>query len=138
MAQTTYQHPVDKIFHPQIGRNVEVFVDDMLVKSKEVQNHVTDLEETFSIWRKYRLKLNLGKCAFGVQGGCFLGFMVTKRGIKANPLNIKTILDMKAPVNIKEVQQLTEKKDSLSCFISMTTKKNLPFFKAMRKAKNVE
>ncbi|KAL0401563.1 UNVERIFIED_CONTAM: hypothetical protein Slati_4186200 [Sesamum latifolium] len=78
-AGATYQRLVDKIFCPQIGRNVEVYVDDMLVKSKKAADHVKDLEETFSVLRKYKLKLNPAKCAFGVQGGRFLGFMVTQR-----------------------------------------------------------
>ncbi|KAK4390035.1 Retrovirus-related Pol polyprotein from transposon [Sesamum angolense] len=102
-AGVTYQRLVDKIFRPQIGRNVELYVDNMLVKSKEAQNHVADLEETFSILRKYKLKLNPRKCAFEVRGGHFLSFMVTQRGIEANPLKIKLILDMKAPTNINEV-----------------------------------
>ncbi|KAL0463074.1 UNVERIFIED_CONTAM: hypothetical protein Slati_0195000 [Sesamum latifolium] len=85
----TYQRLVDKIFHPQIGRNVEVYVYDMLLK--KAQNHVADLKETFSVLKKYRLKLNPGICAFGVQGGHFLGFMVTQRGIEANPFKIKVI-----------------------------------------------
>ncbi|KAL0412207.1 UNVERIFIED_CONTAM: Pro-Pol polyprotein [Sesamum latifolium] len=76
-AGATYKRLVDKIFRPQIGRNVEVYVDDMLVKSKKAEEHVKDLEETFSVLRKYKLKLNPAKCAFGVQGGRFLGFMVT-------------------------------------------------------------
>ncbi|KAL0341138.1 UNVERIFIED_CONTAM: hypothetical protein Sradi_4630600 [Sesamum radiatum] len=63
----TYQHLVDRIFHPQIKRNVEVCADGMLVKSKEAKDHITDLEETFSVLRNYRLKLNLEKCVFGVQ-----------------------------------------------------------------------
>ncbi|KAL0420830.1 UNVERIFIED_CONTAM: hypothetical protein Slati_3105900 [Sesamum latifolium] len=68
-AGATYQRLVDKIFRPQIGRNVEVYVDDTLVKSKKAQDHVADLEETFSVLRKYKLKLNPGKCALGIQGG---------------------------------------------------------------------
>ncbi|KAL0445134.1 UNVERIFIED_CONTAM: hypothetical protein Slati_2236100 [Sesamum latifolium] len=103
-AGATYQRLVDKIFSPQIGHNVEVYVDDMLVKSKKAQDHIADLEETFYVLRKYKLKLNPGKYAFGVQGGRFLGFMVTQRGIKANPLKIKAILDMKAPSSVNEVQ----------------------------------
>ncbi|KAL0411345.1 UNVERIFIED_CONTAM: hypothetical protein Slati_3724200 [Sesamum latifolium] len=98
----TYQRLVDNIFHPQIGRNVEVYVDDMLVKSKEAGDHVVDLEETFSILRKYRLKLNPAKCMFRVRQGRFLGFMVTQRGIEPNHLKIKAILDMKAPTNAFE------------------------------------
>ncbi|KAL0411268.1 UNVERIFIED_CONTAM: putative enzymatic polyprotein [Sesamum latifolium] len=103
-AGATYQWLVDKIFCPQIGRNVEVYIDDMLVKSKEAQDHVTDLGKTFSVLIKYKLKLNPGKCAFRVRGGRFLGFMVTERGIEASPLRIKAILDMKAPTNVNEVQ----------------------------------
>ncbi|KAL0361700.1 UNVERIFIED_CONTAM: Transposon Ty3-G Gag-Pol polyprotein [Sesamum radiatum] len=106
-AGATYQRLVDKIFHSQIGRNMEVYIDDMLAKSKKAQDHVADLEETFSVLRKYKLKLNLGKCAFGVQGGRFLGYMVTQRGIEANPSKIKAILDMKTPSNVNEVQRLT-------------------------------
>ncbi|KAL0430898.1 UNVERIFIED_CONTAM: polyprotein [Sesamum radiatum] len=77
-AGATYQRLVDKIFRPQIGRNVEVYVDDMLDKSKKAEEHVKDLEETISVLRKYKLKLNRAKCSLGVQGGCFLGFMVTQ------------------------------------------------------------
>ncbi|KAL0462968.1 UNVERIFIED_CONTAM: Pro-Pol polyprotein [Sesamum latifolium] len=79
-AGATYQRLVDKIFQPQLGRNMEVYVDDMLVKSKKAHHHVEDLEETFAVLRKYRLKHNPKKCAFGVSAGRFLGFM-TQRGL---------------------------------------------------------
>ncbi|KAL0420910.1 UNVERIFIED_CONTAM: Pro-Pol polyprotein [Sesamum latifolium] len=137
-AAATYQRLVDKIFCPQIGRNVEVFVDDMLVKSKRARDHVANIEETFSVLRKYRLKLNPSKCAFGVRGGRFLGFMVTQRGVEANPLKIKAILDMKAPTSVNEVQRLTERIVALSRFISKAAEKNLPFFKILRKVKTFE
>ncbi|KAK4394432.1 hypothetical protein Sango_1597500 [Sesamum angolense] len=88
--------------------------------------------------KNYRLKLNPRECAFGVQGGCFLGFMVTQRGIEANPLKIQAILDMKAPTNVNEVQKLTGKIDVLSRFISKAAEKNLHFFKVLRKAKRFE
>ncbi|KAL0458917.1 UNVERIFIED_CONTAM: Pro-Pol polyprotein [Sesamum latifolium] len=88
-------------------RNKEVYVDDMLVKRKKATDHVKDLEETLSVLRKYKLKLNPAKCTFGVQGGRFLGFMVTQRGIEANPLKIKAIIDMKAPTCLNEAQRLT-------------------------------
>ncbi|KAL0318173.1 UNVERIFIED_CONTAM: Retrovirus-related Pol polyprotein from transposon [Sesamum calycinum] len=90
----TYQRLVDKIFRPQLGRNMKVYVDDMLVKSKEAYNNMEDLEETFAVLRKYGLKLNPRKCTFGVSGGYFLGFMATQRGIEANPTKIKAIWDM--------------------------------------------
>ncbi|KAL0409721.1 UNVERIFIED_CONTAM: hypothetical protein Sradi_1906500 [Sesamum radiatum] len=105
-AGATYQRLVDKIFRPQLGKNMKVYVDDMLVKSKNAQDHMEDLNKTFAVLRRYRLKLNHGKCAFGVSGGRFLGFMVTQRDIEANPDKIKAILDMGAPTNINEVQRL--------------------------------
>ncbi|KAL0420201.1 UNVERIFIED_CONTAM: Ribonuclease HI [Sesamum latifolium] len=122
-AGATYQRLVDKIFRSQIGINVEVYIDDMLVKSKKAEEHVKDLEETFSVLRKYKLKLNPAKCDFGVQGGRFLGFMVTQRGIEANSLKIKAIIDMKAPNCLNEAQRLTGKIAALSQFISKSVKR---------------
>lgn len=99
----TYQRLVDKVFAAQKGRNVEVYVDDMIVKSKKVEDHLAGLEETFATLRQFRMKLNPKKCAFGVQSGKFLGFLVDQRGIEANPDKIKAICDMKEPRSIKEV-----------------------------------
>ncbi|KAL0386199.1 UNVERIFIED_CONTAM: hypothetical protein Sradi_3014200 [Sesamum radiatum] len=110
----------------------------MLVKSKKAGEHVKDLEETFSILRKYKLKLNPAKCAFGVQGGRFLGFMVTQRGIEANPLKIKAIIDMKTPTCLNEAQRVTGRIGALSRFISKSAEKSLTFFKTLRKAKTFE
>ncbi|KAL0401879.1 UNVERIFIED_CONTAM: Retrovirus-related Pol polyprotein from transposon.6 [Sesamum latifolium] len=137
-AGATYQRLVDKIFRPQIERKVKVYVDDMLVKSKRAEDHVADLEQTLSVLRKYRLKLNQSKCAFGVRGGRFLGFMVTQRGIKANPLKIKAILDMKVPTSVNEVQRLIGRIVALSRFISKAAEKSLPFLKILRKEKTFE
>ncbi|KAL0462908.1 UNVERIFIED_CONTAM: Retrovirus-related Pol polyprotein from transposon [Sesamum latifolium] len=134
-AGATYQRLIDKIFRPQIDRYIEVCVDDMLVKSKKVQEHVKDLEETFSVLRKYKLKLNPAKCAFRVQSGCFLGFMVIQRGIETNPLKIKAIIDMKAPTCLNEAQRLTGRIAALSRFIFKSAEKSLPFFKTLRNAK---
>ncbi len=90
------------MFLDQIGRNVEVYIDDMLVKSKEEGGHLDDLEETFKTLCKYQMKLNPSKCAFGVSSSKFLGFMVSQRGIEANPDKIKAILEMQPPRTIKE------------------------------------
>ena len=76
-AGTTYQRLMNKMFAPQIGRNVQVYVDDMLVKSRWEEDHLKDLKETFDTLRSYNMKLNPGKCAFGVMAGKFLGFMVS-------------------------------------------------------------
>ena len=89
-----YQRLVNHMFHPQIGRSVEVYVDDMLVKSLGEEKHLDDLQETFDILRQYNIKLNPSKCAFGVSSGKFLGFMVSYRGIEANPDKIQAILDI--------------------------------------------
>ena len=92
------------MFRPQIGRNVEVYVDDMLVKSLDKKKHLEDLQETFDILRQYNMKLNPSKCAFEVSSGKFLGFMVSQRRIEANPNKIQAILNMEPPKNVKEVQ----------------------------------
>jgi hypothetical protein len=81
----TYKRLVNRMFSDQIGRNVEVYVDDMLVKSRKAISHLADLEETFNTLRRYQMKLNPAKCAFGVSSGKFMGFMVSSRGIEANP-----------------------------------------------------
>ena len=122
------------MFRPQIGRNVEVYVDDMLVKSIDEGNHLDDLQETFETLRQYKMKLNPSKCAFGVSSGKFLGFMVLQRGIEVNPDKIQAILDMEPPKNIKEVQSLTGRVAALNRFVSKATDKCLPFFKVLRKA----
>ena len=85
---------------------MEVYVDDMLVKSLDEERHLDDLQETFDTLRRYNMKLNPSKCAFGVSLGKFLGFMVSHRGIEANPDKVQAILNMEPPRNIKEVQSL--------------------------------
>ena len=83
---------MNKIFSKQIRRNMEVYVDDILVKSKEELAHLDDLRETFATLRQYQMKLNPNKCAFGVASGKLLGFMVSQRGIEANPEKVRAIL----------------------------------------------
>ena len=107
-AGATYQRLVNHMFCPQIGQNVEVYLDDMLVKSLDEKKHSDNLQETFDMLRRYNMKLNPSKCAFGVSSGKFLGFMVSYRGIEANPDKIQAILNIELPRNIKEVQFLTE------------------------------
>ena len=80
----TYQRLVNQMFNKQIGRNVRVYVDDMLIKSKEEEDHLNDLKEMFNTLRQYSMKLNPYKCAFGISSGKFLGFVVSQRGIEAN------------------------------------------------------
>ena len=100
---------VNRMFSHQIGRNVEVYVDDMLVKSKDEANHLDDLKETFSTLHKYNMKLNPAKCVFVVALGKFLGFVVSQQGIEANPEKVKEIIEVKSPKTVKEVQSLIGK-----------------------------
>ena len=133
-AGATYQRLVDHMFRPQIGWNVDVYVDDMLVKSIDEGSHLDDLQETFETRRRYKMKLNPSKCAFGVSSGKFLWFMASQRRIEANPNKIQAILDMEPPKNIKEVQSLTGRVAALNRFVSKATDKCLPFFKVLKKA----
>ena len=93
----TYQRLVNHMFRPQIGRNVEVYIDNMLVKSQDEEKHLDNLQETFDTLRQYNMRLNPNKCAFGVLSGKFLGFMVSHKGIEANPNKIQAVLNMKPP-----------------------------------------
>ena len=125
---------VNRMFSHQIGRNVEVYVDDMLVKSKDEANHLDDLKETFSTLRKYNMKLNPAKCVFAVALVKFLGFMVSQQGIEVNPDKVKAIIEVKSPKTMKEVQSLTRKVAALNKFFSRATDKCMPFFKVLKKA----
>ncbi|XP_073016710.1 uncharacterized protein [Primulina eburnea] len=133
-AGATYQRLMDKVFEKQLGRNLEVYVDDILGKSKEVMNFIDDLEETFTTLISYGIKLNPAKCIFGVKSGKFLGFIVTERGIEVNQEKVKSVLCMPSPRSVKEVQKLTGRIASLSRFISRSAHRSYPFFQVLRKA----
>jgi len=96
-----------RIFQDKIGRTVEVYIDDMVVKSKQEIRHVEDLEGVFEVLRQHKLRLNAEKCAFGVRVGKFLGYLITTRGIEVNPDQIEAVKRLKSPSNPKEVQVLT-------------------------------
>ena len=103
-AMATYQMMVTKIFRPLMGKSLEVCINDMLVKYKERPDHTRHLQETFELLRRHIMKLNPLKCAFGVSLGKFLGFMSTQRGIEANPIQLKAIMNSQTPVSRKGVQ----------------------------------
>ena len=132
-AGATYQRLRNKMFAHQIGRNVQVYMDDMLVKSLRENNHLDDLQETFDTLRLYNMKRNPSKCVFGVIAGKFLGFMVSQRGIKVNPEKVRAIMELKPPRMMKEVQSLNGKIAALNRFVSKATDKCLPFFRTLRK-----
>ncbi|XP_024033590.1 uncharacterized protein LOC112095713 [Citrus clementina] len=137
-TRATYQRLVNKVFKPLIGHTIEVYVDDMITKSKELKDHVKHLEETFELLRRYEMKLNPEKCAFGVSSDKFLGFMVSHRRIEANPEKIRAITEMRSPRTVKEVQSLTGKLAALNRFISRATDKCHPFFQTIKKGRKMK
>ena len=137
-AGTTYQKLVDKVFADQNGRNIEVYVDYSIVKSKTDREHLADLEETFNTLRKYNMKLNPKKRVFGVRVGKFLGFMVSKRGIDANPDKVQALMNLPEPKGVKDIQRLTGRMAALTRFISKLVDKALPFFALLRGNKKFE
>lgn len=96
-AGFTYQRMMTRMFESQLGKSIEVYINDMVVKSKVVSEHVKDLENIFEALRRHKLRLNASKCSFGVGLGKFLGYMVTHRGIEVNPDQIKAIHNLQAP-----------------------------------------
>ena len=100
---STYQRMMTKMFEPQLGKNVEVYIDDMVVKSMLVFEHIMDLTNIFEILREHKLRLNASKCSFGVASGKFLRYMVTHREIEVNPDQIKAINNLQPPQNPKKV-----------------------------------
>ena len=120
-----YQRLMNKMFAHQIERNVQVYLDDMLVKSIWEDDHLKDIQETFDTLQSYNMKLNPSKCAFGVTIGKFLGFMVFQRGIEVNPNKIQAIMELTSLKTVKEVQILNSKVAALNRFISRATDKCL-------------
>ena len=113
-----------------------MYVDDSILKSKKEENLILDLKETFeNIWR-HNMRLNPKKCVFGIMAGKFLGFMVSQRGIGANPAKVQTFLDLAESKSKKDVMRFTGRMAALSRFIAKSVEKYLPFFKVLRGNKN--
>ena len=117
-AGSTYRRMMTRMFEPQLGKSIEVYIDDMVVKSKVVFEHIGDLRNIFEILRKHKLRRNASKCSFGVGSSKFLGYLVTHRGIEVNPDQIKAINNLQPSRNPKEVQKLTRMTVALNRFIS--------------------
>ena len=126
------------MFEPQLGKYIEVYIDDMVVKSKVVSEHMGDLGNIFKILRKHNLRLNASKCSVGMGSGKVLGYMVTHRRIKVNPDQIKVIKSLQPLRNPKEAQKLTGMTATLNQFISRSTNRCKPFFLLMNKWKGFE
>jgi hypothetical protein len=128
----TYQCAIQMCFADQLHRNVEAYVDDVVIKTRNPDGLIVDLEETFSSLCRFRWKLNPTKCIFKVPSGKLLGFIISIRGIEANPVKISAITDMGAPATIKDVQKLTGYMAALNRFISRLGKRGLTFFKLLK------
>ena len=135
-ARFTYQRMVTRMFESQIGRNMEAYIDDMVIRSRQVEEHLADLGETFSVLRKHKLRLNAAKCSFGVSLGKFLGYMITHRRIEVNPEQIKAINSLHPPRNPKEVHKLTRMAAALNKFIFQSADRCHPFFQLLHKWKD--
>ncbi|GJZ44060.1 reverse transcriptase domain-containing protein [Tanacetum coccineum] len=134
-ARETYQRLVDKAFHKHIGRNLEVYVDDLVIKSRMEDEIVRDIEETFKTLREINMKLNPKKCTFGVEEGMFLGYKVNSKGLKVCPDKVDVVLSLPSPKCLKDVQKLKGKLARLNRFLAKSAEKSLPFFKTLKNAR---
>jgi hypothetical protein len=135
-AGATYQRCMQACLKEQIGRNIEVYVDDIIIKTVKVDSLLDDLRETFANLDRYSIKLNPKKCSFGVPIGQLLGYLISERGIEGNPEKIQAIINMQPPKTLRHVQQLTGRLAALSRFISKLSEKALPFYWLLRKMDN--
>ena len=122
----------------QMGKSVQVYVDDIVIMTRKEDTLLQDLRETFANLNKYQIKLNPDKCAFGVPAGQLLGYLVSARGIEADPEKIEAILTMPPPTKLREVQRLSGRIAALGRFISKLGEKALPFYQLMKKADKFE
>ncbi|CAJ2629809.1 unnamed protein product [Trifolium pratense] len=132
-AGATYQRMMNKVFRGQIGDMLEVYMDDMIVKSPEELDHVVHLRKVFEQARKHNMRFNPEKCTFGVRAGKFLGFYLTERGIEANPDKCRAFAELPTPSDKKSIQTLNGMLTSLSRFVSKSAQHALPFFKLLKK-----
>nr|GEV20843.1 reverse transcriptase domain-containing protein [Tanacetum cinerariifolium] len=133
-AGATYQRLMDKAFESQVGRNIEVYVDDLVVKSYTEAEMMREIEETFCTLHKVNMKLNPKKCSFELAEGVFLGYVITPEGIKPCPDKTTAVLQLPSPRTIKEVQSLNGKLTSLNRFLSKSAEKSPPMFQTLKSA----
>ena len=123
----TYQRLVNLMFQGQIGNTMEIYIDDMLVKSKRGEDHIGNPKMVFRTLQKFKLKLNPTKCIFSASAGKFLGFLVSQRGIEADPVQIRFVIEVRSPKTRKEIQCLNGRLAALNRFISKASNRCLPF-----------
>jgi dsDNA-binding SOS-regulon protein len=128
-AGATYQRIKQNYLGSQIGCNIQVYIDDVVITTRKEESLISDLAETFDNLNRYKLKLNPTKCSFGVSAGQLLGFLVSARGIEANPENIQEI-----STKLHDIQKLAGRVAVLSRFVARLGEKALPFYALMKKS----
>ncbi|KAK1670534.1 hypothetical protein QYE76_058693 [Lolium multiflorum] len=129
---------MQKCLATQIGKNIQVCINDVVITTKQGSSLIDDLRETFDNLDKFHLKLNPTKCSFGVPAGELLGYLVSARGIEANPEEIQAILTMRKPTKLKEIHQLTGRVATLSRFVARLGEKALPFYALIKQGEKFE
>ncbi|GKE31332.1 reverse transcriptase domain-containing protein [Tanacetum coccineum] len=119
-----------------IGRNLDEYVDDMVIKSKIEQDLIKDIEETLLTLKKVNMNLNPKKCSFGMKEGKLLGYIVTSEGIRANPEKTKAIMSIHSPSNLKQMQSLSGKLAALNRFLSKVAERVIPCLDTLKKCTN--
>jgi hypothetical protein len=135
-ARCTFSRMIEIVLHPQLRRNILEYVHDIVVKSIQRKDHISNLAETFANLRAASLKLNPEKCVFSIHKGKVLGCLVSTKGIEENPDKIKALIEMQDPVSVKDVQKLTGRVAALNRFIPKAVERSLPFFQVLRSSKN--
>ena len=133
----TYQQAMVALFHDMMHQEIEVYVDDMISKSKTKEEHLINLRKLFERLRKYQLRLNPAKCTFEVKSGKLLGFIVSQKGIEVDPEKVKAILEMPKPCTKKKVWGFLGRLNYITRFISQLTATCKPLFKLLRKDQSV-
>jgi phage FluMu protein gp41 len=137
-AGCTFSRMIAIVLHPQLRRNILAYVDDIVVKSVQRRDHISDLVETFVNLRAANLRLSLEKCVFGIHKGKVLGCLVSTKLIEVNPDKIKALIEMQDPVSVKDVQKLTGRVAALNRFIPRAAERSLPLFQVLRSSKNFQ
>jgi hypothetical protein len=137
-TECTFSRMIAIVLHPQLRRNILAYVDDIVIRSVQRRDHISDLVETFANLRAANLRLNPEKCVFNIHKGKVLGCLVSTKGIEANPDKIKAPIEMQDLVFVKVVQKLTGRVAALNRFIPRAAERSLPLFQVLRSTKNFQ